>query len=169
MCYDISFKANVPELQDYFPDLRLDGQLPLDFAPMDHIMGHAYPLHPIVFRTKEGQLLCRLMEWGVIPFYTKDEKTFARQRPSMLNARAERILDDPKSSWSKIQQRRCLIPVTGIYEHRGIAGWKKKVPYFVSLPDQPVFFLPGLYGHLSFFILNDYLIRPHSRKGLAWR
>jgi putative SOS response-associated peptidase YedK len=86
------------------------------------------------------------MEWGVIPFYVKDETAFARQRPSMLNARAERILDDPKSYWYKIRNRRCLIPVTGIYEHRGVVGIKNKIPYFIRLRDQEVFFLPGLYS-----------------------
>src|SRR5947207_10425164 len=64
----------------------------------------------------------------------------------MLNARSERILDDSKSYWFKIRNRRCLIPVTGIYEHREIAGWKKKVPYFVQLRDQEMFFIPGLYS-----------------------
>jgi putative SOS response-associated peptidase YedK len=64
----------------------------------------------------------------------------------MLNARSERILEDNKSYWFKIRNRRCLIPVSGIYEHREIAGWKKKVPYFIQLQQQPVFFLPGLYS-----------------------
>ena len=36
--------------------------------------------------------------------------------------------------------------VSGIYEHRAIKSWKKKVPYFITLKDQPAFFLPGLYS-----------------------
>jgi putative SOS response-associated peptidase YedK len=88
----------------------------------------------------------QFMEWGVIPFYVKDESKFIRQRASMLNGRAERILDDPKSVWYKIKNRRCLIPVTGIFEHRDIVDWKNKVPYFITLKDQPLFFLPGFYA-----------------------
>jgi putative SOS response-associated peptidase YedK len=64
----------------------------------------------------------------------------------MLNARSERVLDDPTSYWYKIRNRRCLVPVTGIYEHREIKGWKKKVPYYVWLNNQPMFFMPGLYS-----------------------
>src|SRR5579864_7021076 len=64
----------------------------------------------------------------------------------MLKARSERILDDQKSYWHKIRNRRCLIPVSGIYEHRAIKGWKKKVPYFVRLMSQRLFFIPGLYS-----------------------
>src|SRR5215204_1658734 len=64
----------------------------------------------------------------------------------MLNARSERILEDDTSYWFKIRNRRCLIPVSGTYEHREVKGWKKKVPYFVRLKKQPIFFLPGLYS-----------------------
>lgn len=147
MCYDVSFTVNLRELLDYFPDLIFDGQLNLDFELGTHIIGHAYGEHPIIYNNREdGQLHCRPMEWGCIPFYVKDEKKFLRQRATMLNARSERILGDPKSFWFKIKNRRCLIPVTGTYEHREIKGWKKKVPYFVQLKDQHTFFIPGLYS-----------------------
>ena len=146
MCYDISFQVNIKELADYFPDLVFDNQVEMSFDGV-HIMGHAYGNHPIIYRNREDQLLhCGAMEWGCIPFYVKDEKQFLRQRASMLNARSERVLDDEKSYWYKIRNRRCLIPVTGIYEHRAIKGWKKKVPYFVKLKAQPMFFIPGLYS-----------------------
>ena len=147
MCYDISFTVNMRQLSDYFPDLIFDSQINLDFELGTHIIGHSYGDHPIIYKNKEdGKLHCKLMEWGCIPFYVKDEKAFLRQRASMLNARSERILDDAKSYWYKIRNRRCLVPVTGIYEHREIKGWKKKVPYYVQLNSQPMFFIPGLYS-----------------------
>jgi putative SOS response-associated peptidase YedK len=146
MCYDISFTVKLKELSAYFPDLETSGQLELDFGGI-HIMGHSFNEHPIICRDRENQqLVIRPMQWGVIPFYVKDENGFLRQRVSMLNTRSERILGDEKSYWYKIRNRRCLIPVTGVYEHRAIKGWKKKVPYFIRLTDQPVFFLPGLYS-----------------------
>lgn len=144
MCYDISFTAKLRELPNYFPDLIESKQLELDFRS-DHIIGHSYPEYPIIRRDGDAVII-QFMEWGVIPFYVKDESKFIRQRASMLNARAERILDDPKSVWYKIKNRRCLIPVTGIFEHRGIVGWKNKVPYFITLKDQVMFFLPGLFA-----------------------
>jgi putative SOS response-associated peptidase YedK len=146
MCYDISFQVNISELADYFPDLIIDNQLEISFDGV-HIMGHSYGNHPIIYRNRDDQRLhCVAMEWGCIPFYVKDEKQFVRQRASMLNARSERVLEDEKSYWYKIRNRRCLIPVTGIYEHRAIRGWKKKVPYFIRLKEQPLFFIPGLYS-----------------------
>jgi putative SOS response-associated peptidase YedK len=145
MCYDISFTAKLKELPNYFPEMVESPQLELDFES-DHIIAHRYPEYPIVKRNQEGNIVYQQMEWGVIPFYVKDETKFIRQRASMLNARSEKILDDPKSVWNKIKNRRCLIPVTGIFEHRGIVGWKNKVPYFITLKNQSMFFLPGLYA-----------------------
>jgi putative SOS response-associated peptidase YedK len=146
MCYDISFTINIEEITDYLPELVIDGQLEFTFDPT-HIVGHGFAEHPIIYRNRQDHHLhCRLMEWGCIPYYVKEEKTFARQRASMLNARSERILTDEKSYWYKIRNRRCLIPVTGIYEHRAIKGWKNKVPYFIRLKRQPLFFIPGLYS-----------------------
>ena len=147
MCYDISFTINVKQLSDYFPDLVFDDQIKFDFEKGVHIPGHAYGLHPIIYKKKEEeQLHCKLMEWGCIPFYVQDLKAYTRQRASMLNARSERVLEDTKSYWYKIRNRRCLIPLTGFYEHRKVAGLSKKVPYFIGLKDQPMFFLPGLYS-----------------------
>ena len=147
MCYDISFTVNIPELTDFFPGLVFDSQIHIDFDSAVHIIGHSYGNHPILYRHREDQQVhCMLMEWGCIPFYVKDETKFVRQRATMLNARSERILADDKSYWHKIRNRRCLIPVSGIYEHRAIKGWKKKVPYFIRLKGQPLFFLPGLYS-----------------------
>ena len=146
MCYDISFTVKIKELADYFPDLIFDEQIKMNFEPV-HIMAHSFGDHPVIYRNRDDNALhLKLMEWGCIPFYVKDEKLFSRQRAGMLNARSERILDDTKSYWNKIRNRRCLVPVSGFYEHREAAGFKKKIPYLVQLKDQPVFFIPGLYS-----------------------
>ncbi|HYE56643.1 MAG TPA: SOS response-associated peptidase family protein [Chitinophagaceae bacterium] len=150
MCYDISFIVNIRELKNYFPTLLFDEGMEDAETNLDastHIIGHSYGDHPIIYSGREDKVLhCRFMEWGCIPYYIKDEKQFLRQRATMLNARSERILGDDKSYWFKIRNRRCLIPVSGFYEHRTISGWKKKVPYFITLTNQPVFFIPGLYS-----------------------
>ena len=99
MCYDISFKVEVRQLDEYFPDLVHDGQMSLNLDAAIHIMGHAFGNHPIIFRDikGDGKLHLRLMEWGCMPYYINDESTFVKQRASMLNARSERILEDTKS------------------------------------------------------------------------
>jgi putative SOS response-associated peptidase YedK len=146
MCYDVSFTVDMRSLADYFPDLVFDSQLDIPFDTT-HIVAHSYNAHPILYRKRDdSRLHVQMMEWGCIPFYVKDMKTFGKQRATMLNARSERILADQKSYWYKIRHRRCLIPLTGIYEHRAVKGIKNKIPYFVRPVDQPMFFLPGLYS-----------------------
>ncbi|MEO8415222.1 MAG: SOS response-associated peptidase family protein [Ginsengibacter sp.] len=146
MCYDVSFTVEIKQLADYFPDLIFDEQVEINFDGT-HIIGHLYQDHPIIYRNNDDKKLhVRMMEWGCIPFYVKDLDTYKGQRATMLNARSERILEDTKSYWYKIRNRRCLIPLTGFYEHRKVAGFKNKVPYFITLKDQPMFFLPGLYS-----------------------
>lgn len=147
MCYDISFTINVRQLSDYFPEMVFDDRITMDLDITAHMQGHAHARYPILFQPKDELLVhCKLMEWGIIPFYVTDKQKFARQRISMLNIRSEKILDDAKSYWHKIRNRRCLVPVTGFYEHRHIAGMKNKIPYLVQVREQPIFFLPGLYS-----------------------
>lgn len=146
MCYDVSFTVEIKQLSDYFPDLIFDSQIDINFDGT-HIIGHTYGDHPIIFKNREdNKLHVKAMQWGCIPFYVKDIESFKRQRASMLNARSERILEDTKSYWYKIRNRRCLIPLNGFYEHRKVAGFKRKVPYYIDLKQQQMFFLPGLYS-----------------------
>lgn len=147
MCYDISFTIAIRVLSDYFPDLVFDSQMEMEFGAIDHIQGvGVFGKHPIIYTNREDmQLHCRMMEWGVIEHY-RDMVPEMKYRNGFVNIRSERILDDKRSYWYKIRNRRCLIPVTGIYEHRAIKGWKKKVPYWVKPSEQSMFFLPGLYA-----------------------
>lgn len=144
MCYDVSFHTNIQLTMDIFPDLRDNRQLELNSEALVHVEGHALPLYYVI-HAKDGEPQLVNMEWGVTPLYVKDPKEQRARRSGMINARSERILDDHKSYWYRIRNNRCLIPVSGIYEHRQIIGWKHKVPYLVQLKDAPVFFLPGLY------------------------
>lgn len=152
MCYDISFEVSMRQLSDYFPDLIYDSQMEMEFQPFDHVQGvSVFKEHPIIYRNRQDmQLHCRLMSWGVVPHYETKIPDWKR-RNGMLNIRAERIQADKQSYWYKIRNRRCLIPVSGIFEHRAIKGWKKKVPYWVKPEEQNVFFLPGLYSISKIF------------------
>jgi putative SOS response-associated peptidase YedK len=119
----------------------------MEFGTIDHVQGvGVFGNYPIIYENREdGKLHCRLMEWSVIEFWQKEEPSMVK-RNGMLNIRSERILDDSTSYWHKIRNRRCLIPLTGTFEHREVKGWKKKVPYLIRPCEQKVFFLPGLYS-----------------------
>lgn len=147
MCYDISLIATLEKIQHYFPNLDWYEEIEHNITMSAHIMGHGFPLLPVIYKNRQSNSICgRLMEWGCIPHYINDEEGFKIKRNSMLNARSERMLTDKTSYWYKIRNRRCLLPVTGIYEHHQAKGMKKKIPFWIGLQEQSIFFLAGLYS-----------------------
>lgn len=147
MCWDISLHTDIEILKEKFPqisDYRSDKDM--DIRYYENVQAITFPDYPIIYREKEsGDLGLRYMEWGVLPTYIKDPKEQADRRRNQVNVRSERILGDKKSAWYRLRNQRCLIPVSGTYEHRAIKGWKKKVPYYIAEKDREIFYVPGLY------------------------
>jgi putative SOS response-associated peptidase YedK len=146
MCYDISFSSDIKLITDYLPDLILDGQLSIDFDTTIHVQAQAYRKYPIII-FEDGIYKLKIFEWGVIADYMNTPEKIKKSRQYMCNAQSEKIIADKKSFWRRIRSQRCLIPVTGIYEHREIKTWKNKIPYLVHQKDRPLFCLPGLYHY----------------------
>jgi putative SOS response-associated peptidase YedK len=146
MCYDISFSTKVELITDYLPEMDVDPQVSMDFGNNVHVQAQAHRKYPIIF-FEDAHYKLRPLEWGVIPEYMATPEQIKKGRSSMCNARSEKIIEDKRSYWHRIRRKRCLIPVTGIFEHREIKGWKNKVPYHVMLRKREMFCLPGLYHY----------------------
>ena len=146
MCYDISFSTRYELIAEYVPGIVVDPQVSLDFDMMLHVQAQAFKKYPVII-FEEGQYKLKPFEWGVIPEYMHTPEQIKKGRTSMCNARSEKIIEDRRSYWHRIRKTRCLIPVTGIFEHREVKGWKNKVPYFVQLKGRPLFCLAGLYHY----------------------
>jgi len=173
MCYDISFSTELETIYDYLPELQGMEQLNFDFRPTYHKVGHSYPKWPIVlFET--GPVLVKA-EWGVIANYMNTPEKEKKSRKYMLNAQAEKILESG-SYWYKIRHQRCLVPITGYFEHRHINGMK--IPYYIKIKDRELTFLAGLWTYapvpnvetgevrITFTIVtrsaNDLLLKIHN-------
>ena len=78
-----------------------------------------------------------VMQWGLIPSWSKDLKT------PLINARAETVQEKP-SFRSSFKSRRCLIPADGFYE------WVKtdsgKIPHRIYLADEGLFAFAGIWS-----------------------
>jgi len=117
---------------------------------MENVQAITFPNYPILYKDKDGKgIALKEMEWGVLPTYIQDPKMQTDRRRNMVNVRSERILEDKKSYWYRLRNQRCLIPVSGTYEHRAIKGWKKKVPYYIGQEGREIFYIPGLYQFLE--------------------
>jgi putative SOS response-associated peptidase YedK len=146
MCLDISFYSALQLIDDYFPNLTHDGEINFDMDLGAHFLALGHSRYPVIV-FDNGRYHRKYFEWGIIAEYMDTPEKIKAMRKSMVNARSEKILGDPRSFWNRIRRKRCLIPVTGIYEHREISGWKNKVPYHVRLKDRPMFCIPGLYHY----------------------
>lgn len=146
MCYDVNFKTNIELITVYLPDVVISPGINFNFYAQAHIQGQAYLPHPVIIM-QDGKKVVVLKEWGIIAPYMKTPDQVKKQRVMMLNARSEKFMEKG-TYWNRIRKNRCLMPVIGIYEHRKVDGFKKKIPYHVSLKSQPMFFLPCLFQDL---------------------
>lgn len=128
MCWDISLHTDIELVKNAYPKIRDERKKQeYNYDYFENVQAITFPEYPIIMKDKEGEGIALIeMEWGVLPTYIKDLKLQDDRRRSMVNARSERILDDKKSFWYRLRNQRCLIPVSGTYEHRKISGWKKK-------------------------------------------
>jgi putative SOS response-associated peptidase YedK len=78
------------------------------------------------------------MRWGLIPSWAKD----ASIGNKLANARAETVAEKPAFR-SAFKRRRCLIPASGFYEWKPVAG--RKQPYYIRPADDGLFAFAGLY------------------------
>ncbi|HEX9686686.1 MAG TPA: SOS response-associated peptidase [Burkholderiales bacterium] len=91
----------------------------------------------IVRQNPEQGRIADLYRWGLIPGWAKDPAIGNK----LANARAETVAEKP-SFRSAFKRGRCLIPASGFYEWKKVAG--RKQPYYVRPVGADLFSLAGL-------------------------
>jgi putative SOS response-associated peptidase YedK len=145
MCYDISFSTRYELITQYVPDLVVDPQIHFDYDTSIHVVAQSYLKKPVIYR-ENGIYYMKEFEWGVIADYMNTPELVKKSRQWMCNAQSEKILGDKKSYWRRIRKNRCIIPVSGFFEHREVKGMKNKIPYFIQQKNRPLFALLGLFA-----------------------
>jgi putative SOS response-associated peptidase YedK len=97
-------------------------------------------LVPIV-RTADGEREGARLRWGLIPFFARGMPT----KYSTINARMETVQTAASYRGPWKRGRRCLVVVSGFYEWQVQADGKTKVPFYITLNDQDVAALAGLW------------------------
>jgi len=122
------------------------------------------PTQPsFVVRMKAGQRELAEMQWGLVPYWSKDAKGGAK----MINAQSETADVKPafRDPW---RMRRCLVVADGFYE------WPEPArPRFITLKDNAPFAFGGLWDAWgperlhTFTILttkpNEFMVEIHDR------
>ena len=91
-----------------------------------------------VLVVENSQTVLKIMRWGLIPSWSKDETIGDR----LINARAETLTE--KTSFKKpFERQRCLIPADGFYEWQTTPTGKQ--PFRFTLKDGGFFCMAGLW------------------------
>lgn len=134
MCGRASITKTEKEIEARFGIPFLDG-LPLSSSlPSTNIC----PSQLIPVITNADPQHIALYSWGLVPPWAKERRVGYK----MFNARKETLLDRPAFKKAAVC-RRCLVVMEGFYE------WKKegktKTPYHISLQDDRLFAVAGLW------------------------
>lgn len=106
-------------------------------------MGFQHQKIPVI--TDEDPDNLQFFHWGLIPFWVKDKVTARKIANNCLNARSETMFDKP-SFRAAAKERRCVIPLSGYYEHHWVdSKGKNKVPYFIKHKNGSPLFMAGLW------------------------
>jgi putative SOS response-associated peptidase YedK len=88
---------------------------------------------PVVRQASEGREIA-LMQWGLIPYFSKDGKLTY----STINARAEGVQKNT-SFREPFRKRRCIVPASGYFEWNG-PKTDRQPHYFTRADGQPMAF-----------------------------
>ena len=105
------------------------------FAPRYNIA--PTQLAPVIFHDHGGPAM-KLMRWGLIPSWAKDESV----GNALINARAE-TLESRAAFREAFKSRRCLIPADSFYEWKEMHG--ERQPFRVMLKSGEPFCFAGLW------------------------
>jgi putative SOS response-associated peptidase YedK len=118
------------------------GRLPDDFVlPPDYNVAPK-TFQPVIRRNADtGKRELTLMRWGLIPFYSKDDKIAYKT----TNARAESVTTMPAFR-EALKRRRCLVPADLFYEWQALDPARKKTqPWAIGRKDGELFAMAGLW------------------------
>lgn len=132
MCGRFAFTVPLATFGQFFPDFTVCA----DWDPRYNIA----PTQVVPTVINDGNNEVRLMRWGLIPHWAKDESIGNR----MINARCETLAEKPAFRDS-FKKRRCVIFVDGFYEWRKDPGGRTKTPIHIKLKTGEPFAFAGLW------------------------
>lgn len=150
MCYDIKTKLEAMlKRARYKNDETRIADLLKELEPyvQDDIFHASGFTHPkLLIYTNKDPYMPILSTWGLVPNWVKDEKQLQEIWNRTLNARGETIFDKASFRHSA-RQKRCLIYLTGFYEHHESKG--NKYPFLIKRKDGEAMAVAGLWSEYT--------------------
>ncbi|PIP55136.1 MAG: hypothetical protein COX07_01530 [Bacteroidetes bacterium CG23_combo_of_CG06-09_8_20_14_all_32_9] len=137
MCFHNALSVKAQDLEHrYKAKFNKDSH----FEPIYHGYAFGFMLWPVI--TNKNSKYIQEFNWGLIPSWVKTKNEAQKIRSCTFNAQVETAFEKP-SFRNAIKTKRCLIPSTGFFEWQTIKS--KKYPYFISLKEQQIFSMAGLW------------------------
>lgn len=136
MCYRTKLNAKLQDIEKTFSAQFID---PGSYTPMEEINAFDFLKTPVV--TDENPEEIQMFNWGLIPFWAKDDKI----KKMTLNAKIESATEKP--AYRNSVKNRCLIIANGYYEWQWLdSKGKSKQKYFIKPEAQEIFAFAGIYS-----------------------
>jgi len=136
MCFTIEIHLTRKAIEDRF---RVDTSALYDFDFNYFYRAFSNPFIPVI--AQEDSSKVQLMQWGLIPAWSRDREEAERIRKGTYNARSETLHEKP-SFKEALSRGRCLIIAGGFFEWQLVD--QVKIPWYISLKNGDPFVFAGL-------------------------
>ena len=137
MCFTIEIHLSRKAIEDRF---KVDGSALYDFDFDYFYRAFNNPFIPVI--AQDDATRVQLMQWGLMPSWSRDREEAERIRKGTYNARSETLHEKP--SFKKALNRgRCLIIAGGFFEWQLVH--REKVPWYITLKTGRPFVFAGLF------------------------
>lgn len=136
MCFTIEIHLTRKAIEDRF---RVDSSALYDFDFNYFYRAFSNPEIPVI--SQEDSRRIQLMQWGLIPAWSRNREEAERISSGTYNARSESLHEKP-SFREALNRGRCLIIAGGFFEWQLVNG--VKIPWYISLKSGEPFVFAGL-------------------------
>ncbi len=110
---------------------------------LDAVISPRYNIAPMqkvaaICQSEDGSRTLSEMQWGLVPFWSKQKPVKAR----LINASSEALADQP-AFCNALRRRRCLVPADGFYKWQ-IDGYTR-TPMYLQAGETSLFGFAGLW------------------------
>ena len=141
MCFTINLNTTRDSIEKRF---EADASVLSDFDFRYFFRAFDNPMLPVI--TSENPGVVQLMQWGLIPHWTRDQDHAEKIRRGTYNARAETLHEKP-SFRDSFNKRHCVVPVCGFFEWQHLG--ERKIPWYIHDRESSFIVLAGMYDHWS--------------------
>jgi len=136
MCFTIEIHLTRKVIEERF---KADASALYDFDFNYFYRAFSNPFIPVI--AQEDPSRVQLMQWGLIPAWSRDREEAERIRKGTYNARSETLHEKP-SFKEPLSRGRCLIIAGGFFEWQLVNDIK--IPWYISLKSGDPFVFAGL-------------------------